>query len=88
MTDHPAPPLYDGNMHPAALAARRRDEQRALAEDAIARGAEMIDGRDAVAVVVFRAVDGGVQVEARADGISKPDAAALLRQLADRWAAA
>jgi hypothetical protein len=89
MTDQPAPPfatppLYDGNMHPAALAARRRAEQLA----AIDAGAELIDGRDAIALVVFRKVGDGVEVEARAVGISKPDAAVLLRQIADRWAAA
>ena len=79
---------YNANRHPAAIAARRRAEQRAAAEAAIADGAELIDGRGALALVIIRPsteTEGGLTVEAQASGISKPDAAYVLRQIADRW---
>ena len=45
------------------------------------------DGRDALAYVIIKpGPDGNVVIDAAASGISKPHAAWVLRQVADRWA--
>jgi hypothetical protein len=44
-----------------------------------------VDGRDALAYVIIRPSDFGVEVEAAADGISRKAAAYVLRQVADQW---
>jgi hypothetical protein len=45
-----------------------------------------VDGTDALAYVIIRpAVYGGVEVEAAANGLSKPAAAHVLRRVADAW---
>lgn len=45
-----------------------------------------IDGRDALAYVIIRPAEGGqVALEIAADGISKEQAAYILRYVADQW---
>lgn len=44
-----------------------------------------VDGRDALAYLIIRPADGGVELEAAANGIGKPDAARILRHVADQW---
>ncbi|WP_330236118.1 hypothetical protein [Streptomyces sp. NBC_00566] len=46
-----------------------------------------IDGTDALAFVIVRPgeTEGGVSIEAAARGLSKQDAAAVLRHVADLW---
>ena len=44
-----------------------------------------VDGRDALAYLIIRPSDGGVELEASANGIGKPDAARILRHVADQW---
>ena len=49
-----------------------------------------VDGRDALAFVIIRpgATDGGVAIEAAANGMSKPAAAYVLRHVAEQFDAA
>lgn len=46
-----------------------------------------VDGTDALAFVIVRpgTADGRVAVEAAANGMSKPEASHVLRQVADLW---
>jgi len=50
-------------------------------------GLSLIDGRDALAIVLVRpGPDGqGVTIEAAANGIDKPTAALVLRHIAQQW---
>lgn len=46
-----------------------------------------VDGTDALAFVIIRpgSTDGGVSIEAAANGLSKSQAAYVLRHVADLW---
>ena len=46
-----------------------------------------VDGRDALAYVIIRpnAAGDGVLIDAAASGLSKPQAAYVLRHVADQW---
>ncbi|MDT0472974.1 hypothetical protein RM863_12655 [Streptomyces sp. DSM 41014] len=46
-----------------------------------------IDDTDALAFVIVRPAEGGVSIEAAAKGLSKEDAARILRHVASLWEA-
>jgi hypothetical protein len=80
------PAQYRPSRHPGAIAARRRAAQQAV--DDVADGLTVIDATTVLALVVVRRDDdGSIVVDASARGLSKPDAADVLRRVADRWAA-
>lgn len=48
-------------------------------------GIAVVDGRDALAIVIIRRTDDGIAVDAHANGISKRAAADVLREVASHW---